>query len=304
MTENRWRWGIVVFTVMGVAALCAAPARAQEDPAVAEIRASAERMVKGLNEAKVDDVVALFVPEGELVDEAGTVFRGRDELTALLKTYFEKFPGAKTTLVLEGIRLLGPVAIEEGVRTTTTADGATQITIRYIAVRTKTDKGWQLASVREFLDDAALTPHDQLQPLAWIVGDWVNEGADGRVKITYRWSEDGNFLLGDFVIAREGEPAMKTTQRLGWDTSAGKVRSWTFDSDGGFAEGIWTPVEDGWVIKSTAVMPDGQTGSATITVTQQDTSRFTMTGTDRIVGNSRDADFELTIVKQPPQAAK
>lgn len=52
------------------------------------------------------------------------------------------------------------------------------------------------------------------------------------------------------------------------------------------------------------VLPDGQTGSATITVTQQDTSRFTMAGTDRIVGNSRDADFELTIVKQPPQAAK
>ena len=80
---------------------------------------------------------------------------------------------------------------------------------------------------------------------------------------------------------------MKSTQRIGWDPLAGKVRSWMFDSDGGYADGLWTLVEDAWVIKSSAVMPDGQTGSATVTMLPKGTDRFVMKGTERIVGNAR-----------------
>jgi uncharacterized protein (TIGR02246 family) len=277
---------------------------AQPPAAETEIRMSAERMVQALNSARVDKVLELFLPEGELVDEAGTVYRGHDELQAVLAAYFERFPGAKTELQLEAIRVLGPVAIEEGTRTTTTADGKQQVTIRYIAVRTRTNEGWPLASVREFLDESALTSHDQLQTISWLLGEWLNEGSDGRVKIDYHWSDDGNYLLGDYLVMRESGTPLNTSQRIGWDPSIGKFRSWVFDSDGGFAEGIWTPTDEGWVIKSTAVMPDGRTGSATLTLLVQDPTRFVMKGTDRIVGNRRETDFELTVVKQPPKAGQ
>ncbi len=44
---------------------------------------------------------------------------------------------------------------------------------------------------------------------------------------------------------------MKSSQRLGWDPVQQKIRSWTFDADGGFSEGYWTPTENGWIVKST-----------------------------------------------------
>ena len=97
---------------------------------------------------------------------------------------------------------------------------------------------------------------------------------------------------------------MKSQQRIGWDPLAGKVRSWMFDSDGGYAEGSWTLVDNAWVIKSTAVMPDGETGSATVTMTPKDKDRFVMKGTERIVGEERNDDFEVTVVRPAPTPSK
>lgn len=280
---------------------------AQDDPAVAEVRASGEQLVKLFNTGKAADIAAMFMPKGELVDEEGTVTQGTKELTALFTTFFGKFPGAKLALDIESIRSVGSnLAIEEGTRFITAAkeeDGRAQL--RYTAVRVKSQDGkWLIASIREFADDPAPTPHDQLQPLGWIVGEWVNEGSDAAVKITYRWTEDGNFLLGDYDMTIAGKPAMKSTHRIGWDPLAAKVRSWLFDGDGGFSEATWTEVEDGWVLKSLATNPDGTTGSATITVTQTDNDHFKMKGTDRIVGSAREPDFELVIARKPPVAGK
>ena len=132
------------------------------------------------------------------------------------------------------------------------------------------------------------------------MGEWVNEGSDAVVLISYRWSEDGKFLLGDFLVKSAGKIAMKSEQRIGWDPVARKVRSWTFDSDGGFAQGEWTPTESGWVSQTTAVLPDGTTGSATITISATEDDRYTITGTDRIVGDIQQSDFTVTVVRKAP----
>lgn len=282
--------------------LAAAPAK--EDATVAAIRKSSEQMVTVFNAGKVDDLAAMFMANGELIDEAGTVYQGEKELKELLSAFFKKFPETKLTLNVESIRVLGPVAIEEGTRTMNAKDGTTQSQFRYICVRAKTDAGWKIASLRDFSDDPAPTPHEYLQSAAWLVGDWINEGADGSVAISFKWSEDKNFLLGDFQVNREDGLARKSTQRLGWDANARKIRSWLFDSDGGFSEGYWNVVEDGIVAKYSSVNPDGTTASATITVTQKDKDRFTMTGTDRIVGETREPDFEIEVVRKPPVASK
>jgi uncharacterized protein (TIGR02246 family) len=290
--------------LLGVVALVAS-ARAQDDSkTVAEVRAAGEQLAEAFNAGKVDALAAMFLPKGELIDEQGNVYQGPAEISELLRTYFAKFPGASLALHIDSIRPVGPVVIEEGTRSMMTADGSGKAQIRYVAVRVKGNDGWKIASIREFADDPLPTPHEQLQPLAWLVGDWINEGSDAVVKISCRWSEDKNFLLVDFLVHRDGQLVMKSSQRIGWDPLAGKIRSWTFDSDGGFAEGTWTFIEDTWVIKSTAVMPDGSTGSATVALTPQGEDRYTMAGTERIVGDVQEDDFEVTVTKQPPAASK
>ena len=142
----------------------------------------------------------MFLPKGELIDEDGTVYQGTQEIGDLLNAFFQQFPGTKLALNIESIRQAGPVAIEDGTRTMTTASGGVKSQFRYIAVWAKSDRGWRLASFRDFADDPTPTANEFLQPLAWLVGDWINEGVDGKVAISYRWSDDKNFLLGEYKM--------------------------------------------------------------------------------------------------------
>ncbi|MGV3607293.1 MAG: DUF4440 domain-containing protein [Planctomycetaceae bacterium] len=266
-----------------------------------EVKASIDQFTKLFNEGKAEELVKTFSAQGELIDEEGDIFQGHDALLGLFKTFFEKFPGAKLDLEVESLRLLGgSLAIEEGTRRVSSKDDSAKAQLKYVTIRTKTESGWKIASIREFSDDAPATPHERLQPLAWLVGEWVNEGADAVVKISYRWSEDKNFLLGEFQIQNKDSKAItKNSHRIGWDPVTQKVRSWLFDADGGFSEGSWTPVEEGWMVKSTSVIADGRTGSATLTWIPRDAEHFTIRGTDRIVGDDREADFEISVGKRP-----
>ncbi len=107
-------------------------------------------------------------------------------------------------------------------------------------------------------------------------------------------------MLGDFDYVTLDGVAQKSTQRIGWDANAGRVRSWLFDADGGFSEGSWTLLDDGAIIKSSSVNPDGSTASATLQLTIVDKDHFKYSGSQRIVADNPELDFELTITRRPP----
>jgi uncharacterized protein (TIGR02246 family) len=297
----RWNWILGLTLLGGLAGWSHPPAASADDSAdAAAIRAAAEAFVKDFNAGKAEAIIAHFLPKGELIDDEGNVVQGREELQTLFAAYFAKYPGATLTLKVESVRPLGDsLAIEEGTRVLSTKEAA-KARMRYVTVRTKADGQWRIASTREANDEPAPTPGQRLAAIDWLVGEWVSEGPDAAMKISYRWSEDKNFLLGEFQTTRDGQPLMKTTQRIGWDAQAGRIRSWVFDADGGFGEGSWTLVDEGWVIRTQATLPDGTIGNATVVIGPKSEDQFTIKGFDRIVGDSREDDFELTITRAPP----
>ena len=269
---------------------------------VAKIAQEMAATVKAFNGADAEALAGHFMEGGELIDENGNAYVGKAEIAGLFKAFFTKFPKAVMELEVTDVRSLGDsLAIEEGVRRITAEDGAAAAQLRYIAVRDKVGDRWPIASYREFADDPLPTPQEMLLSLSWLVGDWVDESPEGRTAISYRWSEDGNFLLGDYTLSVGGLPESQSTQRIGWDAVEGTLRSWTFDSDGGFSEGEWTPTEAGWVVKTEAAMPDGTTGSATVTLAPTDEDHFTVRSSDRIVAGADEPEFELKIARRPPR---
>ena len=283
------------------AAAAATPVAASSD-FEAVIRREEEATIKAFNAADATGMAALFMEKGELVDENGNVYTGREEIAAVFKAFFERFPKAALAMEVTSVRTVGDsLAVEEGVRQITAEEGAVAAQMRYVAVRDKVGEKWPIASYREFADDPAPTAEEMLQPLSFLVGEWVDESPEGRTSISYRWSEDGNYILGDYVLSVGGEPESKSTQRIGWDPVEGVLRSWTFDSDGGFSHGEWTPVDEGWVAKTEATMPDGSTASATVMLVVKDQDHFVVRSTDRIVAGGEEPDFELVIARKPPQ---
>jgi uncharacterized protein (TIGR02246 family) len=281
----------------------AAPAAA---PTTVEkaIATEAEATVKAFNAGDAAGLGRMFLDDAELVDENGNVTETRSEITALFTRFFERFPQAVLEMEVTDARAIGDeLVVEEGVRRITSDQGATAAQMRYVAVRMKDGDRWPVASYREFSDDPLPTPAEMLAPLDWLVGDWVDESPEGRTQIHYGWSEDGNFLVGDYNLSVGGQPASRSTQRIGWDPVESKLRSWTFDSDGGFSEGEWMAVDDGWLVKSEATLPDGTTGSATISIRPSDQDHFVVESADRIVAGSEEPDFKLVIARKPPAPA-
>jgi len=269
------------------------------------IRQQSMRMVEACNRAQAKEVAAAFLPEGEAVDEAGNLYQSREQIELVFGKFFETFPGAKMTLDDATIRLLGSgLAVEEGMRQVVTKDGTGKAATKYTLTYVKRDGQWLIASAREEPADEEPTPHERLGPLAWLVGDWLDEDAESVVLMSCRWSEDENFLLMEYTAKIEGRSAMKTSQRIGWDPLHQRVRSWAFDSDGGYGDAQWTAIDAGWVLKSSAVLPDGRTGSATLFIEPVDKDKFVMRGFDRILGDETNDDYEVTIVRRPPAPSK
>jgi uncharacterized protein (TIGR02246 family) len=305
---GRLAAAVALGSVLGIATI----ASAQEDKTTAEVRAAAARFVKAFDAGDAEALAKQFLPEGELLDEEGTVYRGQAEVKDLFKRYFEQFAGTRLTMDVESVRSIGPqLAIEEGTRLLVREKDSGRAQLRYIAVRAKVDGQWLLASIREFTDDPEPTPNDWLAPLAWLEGDWINEGDDAVVKISYRWSEDKNYLLGEYHVMNGDQTKRSSSQRIGWDPQAQKIRSWLFEADGGFSEARWTLVNDEstgnkevWILKSTGTLADGQSGSATLRMTRQDKDHFQITGRERLIGDAAADDFEIVVTRRPPAAAK
>lgn len=305
-------FGLVIFTSIGwfsllhgqETATTPSPAKIQEAAWLEAIRSDSEKLSAAFNAGNAEAVAKFFLPQAELIDERGTIYQGEKEIRGVLSALFEEFPGVRLKVNRESIRTAGPVVIEEGTRTLAAEDGKNSALFRYIAVWAKSDTSWKLASHREFAADPAPTANDYLQSIAWLEGSWINEGADGTVAIQFQWSEDQNYLLGEFTMTDASGATRKSSQRIGWDAKAGHIRSWLFDADGGFSDGVWTVLEDEVVVKSASVNPSGSSASATLTLKQVDKDHFTFSGAERIVGGNREPDFELTITRSPKSASK
>ena len=289
----------------GKAAPAKADAQARQATADRGVQQAAEALTAAFNRGRASEVAALFLPDAELTDDAGNLHKDRKEIESVMQKFFDRFPGAQLQQQIASSRLLGAsLAIQEGMQTIVTKDGKEKSVNHFTAVLVHREGGWAYATCQQQPEEQEPTPHERLEPLAWMVGDWVDEGSEDVVVISCKWSEEKNFLMVNYESKIRGKDGIKSLQRIGWDPLAQQVRSWVFDTDGGYGEGRWTSVDGSWIIKSTAVMPDGQTGSATLVIEPAGKDKFVMKGLDRIVGDDTQPDFQVTIVCKPPQPSK
>ena len=98
-----------------------------------------------------------------------------------------------------------------------------------------------------------------------------------------------------------GRDAMNVSQRIGWDPLAKRIRSWVFDSEGGYGESVWARNGDTWIIKATGVRSDGTIASATNMLVPGGTSGYVWRSTDRVIGDEVMPPTEVKVVRRPPE---
>jgi uncharacterized protein (TIGR02246 family) len=281
-----------------------APPAADRSADEAAIRANVAQFVKAYNAGDAKAVAALFTPDAQIVDKEGNAAEGREAIAQTFADLFAATPQKRIEVFVDSIRFVGAdLAMEVGSTKETPAPNEPPEYDRYTVLHVKRDGKWQMALARDE-EGPAPTCHEELRPLAWLVGEWVDDGGSTVVLSSCRWSEDGSFLLQDFKLRVNGEDAMNVTQRIGWDPVAKRIRSWVFDSEGGFGESVWTRNDDGWIIKATGVRPDGTTASATNVLIPTGTDGYVWRSTDRVVADEPQPGLEVKVVRKPPDARK
>jgi uncharacterized protein (TIGR02246 family) len=269
----------------------------------AAIRANIEKFVKAYNAGDAKAIAALFAPDGEAWDKEGNEVEGREAIAKAFAKIFEDTPGKKIEVFVDSLKFIGNDLAAESGTTKESEPNEPPEYDRYTVLHVKRDGKWQMALARD-QEGPQPTAHESLQPLAWLIGEWIDDGGSSVVRSTCRWSEDKNFLLQEFKLQLNGQNAMNVSQRIGWDPVAKRIRSWTFDSEGGFGESFWTRDDDTWIIRATGVRPDGTTGSATNFLIPSGPDGYVWRSTDRIVGDDRQPPMEVKVVRKPPQPEK
>jgi uncharacterized protein (TIGR02246 family) len=264
------------------------------------IRAADDAFVREYNQGDSKALAAHFTEDAEAIESDGERYQGRELIERRLAETLAASPGVKMTLEIESIRFLSPdVAKEEG-RTRVTPTREAPLVRPFTVLYVKRDNRWLISSVRED-PELRQNAHVHLQELDWMIGEWIDEGHDSVVRARCRWSEDGNFLLRHFTVKRQGQPVMTVTQRIGWDPLAGQIRSWEFDSEGGFGEGKWSRDGERWTVKHTGVRPDGTPASAVNNMVRERPDLVRWASTARVLGDESVPDEEsYVLVRFPP----
>jgi hypothetical protein len=141
-----------------------------------------------------------------------------------------------------------------------------------------------------------------LEELGWLVGRWVDDGGDIDIVTTCAWTKNRKFLTRSFVVTRDedGEVDLEGTQVIGWDASEKRIRSWTFDSEGGFGQGVWVRDGNRWLAKKSFVLPTGEKATAVnvLTYVDDDTLRWQSVSRE-VAGQLLPNIPEVTVVRQP-----
>jgi uncharacterized protein (TIGR02246 family) len=262
------------------------------------------RYVVTFNKHDADALVALWTPQAVYVDKAtGKRTEGREALAAEFRALFAAAPSVVLSGQIEGVRSLSPdLAMVDGTTMTVTGDGEPDAA-SFSAIFKRVDGKWLVDSVHEMPLPMPESPRQALEPLAWMVGHWRDQGDAGQVDTVVRWSPSDAFLIRSYRLAREGEPPFEGTQVIGWDPRAKQIRSWTFNSDGSFGEGMWSRNRGEWLVRSSQTLADGRAATATQVITQVDADTATVqTIGKEIEGLLEPAAPPITVVRvaEPP----
>ena len=217
------------------------------------IRAAAEAFDRG----SAKDVAALWTADGSLADDEGKILKGRPAIEEKYAAFFREFSGAKIEITIKSVEFPTPeVAVEDGFARVTSDLPGPPAASRYTAVHTLKGGKWLMASVRETLVDLP-SNFAHLEDLQWLIGKWEAKSNDTAFEANFRWIANKSFIARDYTTRRGGLVVSTGTQIIGWDPQAGRLRSWSFDSAGGYGAGSWTSTPEGWRIQSVGVLADG-----------------------------------------------
>jgi uncharacterized protein (TIGR02246 family) len=296
--------GVAALTVAGLGLVWAGgQERGGAQPAAndeAGLRAALDAYAKTLKTGDLKAIMNYWAPDADFTSETGEVIKGREAISKLYTENLADLKAGKSAIKLDSLRFLAPdVAALDGVVEFTPPDGPTESN-RFGAVWTRKDGRWIIASARDLPESEGEAADRGRKEMQWLAGEWTGKEGNTAIKLTVKPELDGKFALARFDITR-AKDTLVVYQLIGWDPIEGTLRSWTFDSRGGFGETLWERDGAVWTGNTTGVLPTGQTGSSVNTIQMMGPDQFKWRAIFREVDGQPIPDSEITYNRVAPK---
>ncbi len=280
--------GVITAGVITARAIAAEPEPQPNEEAA--VKAVADAYIAAYNRGDAKALANLWSEKGDWITPAGQRAHGREAIEKQLESLFADNQGGQLEMAESSVRFVTPdVAVDEGIVGVIRPEQEVKASA-YIAVVVKQDGQWKVDSLRGTAIPEAPAPAPAASPLAdleWLVGEWTDAGGNAAISTTVAWTKNKSFLTYSFKVAVPDGDDFEGTQVIGWDPADGTIRSWMFDSDGGFGDGTWTKKDNRWTVKFKQVLPDGRRASATNIYTIIDSDTLTW----QSIGREVDGQF-------------
>jgi uncharacterized protein (TIGR02246 family) len=258
-----------------------------------------KEMAQAFGKRDAAAIAAHWTTEGEFVRNDGEVIRGRAEIQKAYADYFKKLTGKpKLEVQTDGLRFpSADTAIAEVTMRLKNEDGETVASSWRNTLLVREGGQWKVAVVREW--DRDTTQDTALKELEWLIGTWQAGTKDREVTTTYEWDENKAFIRGKFAVKEGAKVVESGMQMIGKDNADGVIRSWVFQSDGGFGGGVWTRDGKKWTVDVRGVSPDGKELTGTTIYVHVDPNTYTWQAVNRqLDGDSLPDTLPLKVTKQ------
>ena len=273
---------------------------ATPSPAETAIRQGVAAYVQAFNARDSQKLADQWSPDAVYINRiSGEEVVGRKAIADQFNALFQSQKDLKLDVSIESIRLLSPnVAVEQGTAKFLLPKAEPE-EIDYTAVYVHRDGKWLLDRVTDQEKEVTPSHYEQLKVLEWMVGTWIDEDEQVTIETECHWAKNQNFLVRSFKVVVADRDDTSGMQIIGWDAAAKGIRSWTFDSAGGFAEATWKRKGDKWFIVNSGVLADGRKATMVNVIKPIDGNSFTWQTVERTTGGELLPNIdEVVIVRQ------
>ena len=278
---------LLFLVILGVGGTCGVFGQQPNEQSADEaaIRKMVASYVEAFNRHDAEALAEHWSPDAVYLNRTtGEEVVGRTAIAEQFRALLTEQPELKVEVAVESIQFISPtVAIEHG-RTRLLAPNGEPEEIDYTAVDVKRDGKWVLDRVTDKAKQVVPSQYEQLKVLEWMVGHWTSDSDNAEVEVDCDWTKNKNFLTRSFKISIDGDTNFSGMQIIGWDPAEKTIRSWTFDSNGAFAEATWQKKGERWFLRNRGTLPDGRTATMINVMKQVDANSFTWQTVERTAG--------------------
>lgn len=247
-----------------------------------QIRSVAQKYVETFNKQDAKQLSSLWSTDGQLTNYSDReTLVGQKSISEYFRSRFDANPQAEISVAIDSVKFTSDTkAIVRGHFKVVHSD-THQETISFQIMFVCLDRVWKIHEMNEITLEPPPSHYDHLKDLDWLVGTWIHKTEGMTFSSEYSWDTNKNFLIQHFTTKILDHDELAGEQIIGWDPMQTSIRSWVFDSDGGFGQSTWSYVDSRWYVDMVFVLSNGSRATATHIIEKIDDSTYSFSSTGR-----------------------